>query len=381
MNTTQGKERLWHRDFSRIAIANLLMAFPFYILMVILPLYLKEELGATPADVGRIQFGFAIMAVIIRPLAGFLLDRYHRKSIYLAFFTLFVACLIGYPFIGGVGAIAALRLLHGIGWGGVSTSGSTIAIDLVPVSRRGEGIGVFGMGMTIATALAPMMGEAILGRSGSYLYTFVAGFAIGVAGLLLATTIRIPKVEAKPKSTGLLTKEAVPIGLVVLTNQTSYGFIMGFLSLYAATIAGGDAGTFFLLYALALLVARYLGGRLFDRFGARQILPAALLIGSLSFVLLGLGNNVWGLYLSALPMGLAFGTIMSTGQAVANKGIPPERRGVVNATYMVFNDGGIALGMLLFGFIVEAVGYSSSALIAAGLPLLAIVIFFLAVRK
>lgn len=376
---TNTPAKLWNKDFLKISSANLLMAFPFYIMLIILPLYLQDQLGATASQVGQVQFLFTIMAVLFRPITGYLLDRYNRKAIYLSFFAIFTFCMLGFPYVGSIIGVSIIRLIQGIGWGGTNTSGSTIAIDLVPVSRRGEGIGVFGMSMTVATAFGPILGHALLGWSASYITTFLASFGIATLGLLIASLVSVPKFAQAPRKLSLATmfsKRAVPAGIFVINTQIAYGFVMGFIALYATTLTDANAGVFFLLYAAFVFVARYMAGRVFDKQGPGTIVPVAIVLTAIGFLISAFNPTAMGLYIGAIPMGLGFGSIMSTTQAIANHGVVGRERGVINSTYLTFMDSGIGIGMLLFGWIVELYGYFYAQLTCVMILLISVMIFF-----
>jgi MFS family permease len=143
------------------------MGTGFYFLIPTLPVYIVDVLGAGPGMVGYILAVYTLSAMIIRPFTGYSLDAFGRKWIYLFSFFTFAAMLglytIAYTFIW----LMALRFMHGFAWGAATTSSSTIVVDLVPASRRGEGIGIYGLSFTLAMAIGPVIALAIMGE-GNY---------------------------------------------------------------------------------------------------------------------------------------------------------------------------------------------------------------------
>lgn len=374
------ESKFWNRNFIKVASANLLLALPFYVLTIILPLYIKQGLGVPEQQIGTILAMYSLAAVLMRPITGYLLDNFNRKTIYLLGFALYTLCILIYPFISGAIFIGLLRFTHGLGWGGINTSGSTLAIDFVPKERRGEGIGIYGMSMTIATMTGPLFGTFLLKQTGDFLTVFLISFAISAVAFTLGSTLKIPftpKKRSRFSVKNIFSRQALPSGILALCNHIPYGFVMGFIALYASTMQDANSGIFFAIYALTAFIARYLAGRLFDIHGPKWLVPFGVLLTALGFVALALFPHSLGLYLSAIPVGLGFGTLMNVTQSMANYGVSTEERGKANATYLMLFDIGIGLGMLLFGQIIGHAGYTAALYTSVGILICSLFIFYL----
>ena len=153
--------KLWTRDFILICIATFCIFGGFQILMPILPKY-AQTLGADEKVVGLINAIFTITAVSVRPFIGRELDIRGRKEIYLMGLFIFFLAVVGYLWAPTLLLILAFRLVHGVGWAGVSTAAGTIVADIVPPARRGEGMGYYGVASTIAMAIAPALGLTLI---------------------------------------------------------------------------------------------------------------------------------------------------------------------------------------------------------------------------
>ena len=139
------KATLWTKDFALITLANLLMAIAFYFMVPILPVFLSDNFSATEGQIGLVLSFYTVAALLVRPFAGYALDTIGRYSIYVGSLLLFSTIFFGYIWATSILFVLVIRFMHGLTWGSMSSAGSTIAVDLVPQKRRGEGIGVFGL--------------------------------------------------------------------------------------------------------------------------------------------------------------------------------------------------------------------------------------------
>lgn len=373
--------KLWTRNFTLIGIANLLMAIAFYFLLPTLPLYLKETLGASSSQVGLVLAFYTIAALLIRPFVGYAIDSIGRKFIYLFSFIIFSALFMGYIFAISIGLMIAIRFLHGLTWGSLSTTGSTIAVDFIPASRRGEGISLFGLSMTIAMAIGPLIALIILGRT-DYLWVFVIASSISILGFILAINIRFP--EYKPNHDNrsfsikrLIEKNSILLSLNVLIVTTTYGGILSFSSIYGKEIGVENSGLFFLLLAGGIGISRFFSGTIFDRVGPFRIVIIGMILLILGFPIFFFVPHSLGYHITAVIIGLGFGIIMPTFQAMVNNIVAPDRRGAANSTYFTCFDLGIGLGMVLTGFVSEQIGLGKAFLISSAIIVLALLLFIL----
>ncbi len=371
------RNKLWTKDFTLIAMANLLMAIAFYFMVPVLPVFLTDNFSATESQIGLVLSFYTIAALLIRPFAGYALDVMGRFSIYVGSLLVFSAVFFGYVWATSILFVLMLRFMHGLTWGAMSTAGSTIAVDLVPEKRRGEGIGIFGLSMTIAMAIGPLIAIAITGDS-NYKRLFYSAAGFSFFGLVLALFVRVPKivsVKRKFKMSSLIEKKALPVSLNVFLVTIPYGGIISFIALYGRSIGIDSSGLFFLLIAVGIAISRILSGKSFDKVGPKKIciFGLMLLIAGLSF--LTFNKSFFGYHFSALVLGFGFGIIMATFQAIANHNIKAEKRGAANSTYLTFFDSGIGFGMLLVGYLVQVIDYSGAFMLCGVIELLALIVF------
>ena len=151
---------------------------------------------------------------------------------------------------------------------------------------------------------------------------------------------------------------------------------------YAASLGIGNIGIFFTVYAIVLLAARPLFGRLADKAGMDRVLIPSFGIFALSFVVVALARSLPMLLLGAALAALGYGALNPIIQTLCIRTVAPERRGVASNTEFFGMDLGYFLGPLLGGILYEAGSYSSMYLIGGIVPLaLGLALFLLAWRK
>ncbi|WP_312111514.1 MFS transporter [Brevibacillus reuszeri] len=101
---------------------------------------------------------FTVSALLVRPFTGKALDTIGRKPVLLLGLAIFLLAVSGYYWMVSVALVLAIRFIHGIGWGIVTTTYGTIASDIIPPERSGEGMGYFGMFSNLAMAFGPFVG-------------------------------------------------------------------------------------------------------------------------------------------------------------------------------------------------------------------------------
>lgn len=359
MNTM---ERLWTRSFVLMSVGSLFLFTGFYLLLPTLPLFI-QELGGLDTQVGLAAGVFTFAAVMIRPFAGGLLDRYGRRPFLLAGLLVFTVSMYLYGWVGGIAALLIVRLIHGIGWGFATTAAAAAIADIVPPARRGEGMGWYGLATTLAMAVGPILGVWTL-ESYTFRGVFLLALALSLASLL---AMSVPRLTFQPaqerKRIEIYDASTVPVSIAVAFLAFAYGAVTTFLPLFAVTI-DVNPGVYFLVYALSLTLARPLAGALSDRHGeATVIIPGtALIIGAL--VVLSTATGIGGVIAAAVLYGIGFGSAQPALQAAILSMVPKERFGVANASFFTAFDLGIALGSTLLGWVADWLGYR--ALFTAG---------------
>lgn len=375
----QASDTFWTGNFVFISVSNLLMSVAFYFLIPTLPIYLETVLNVPRGYVGLVLAVYTIAALLIRPVTGLVIDRKGRKMIYLISFLLFSLLFSIYAAASTLVIMLAIRIVHGFAWGVTTTAGSTLVVDIIPPARRGEGLGIFGLSMTIAMAIGPMFG-LWLSSGGNYPRLFIGASLLSLAGFILVMFVKYPKYIPPVRREGLWWKQlieptALPASLNYLVVMISYGGLLSFISIYASETGINNPGFFFLVYAIGIALSRLFAGRLFDRHGPFWIAVVGLLFLSAGFPVLAFIKSYYGFFISAFALGFGSGIIMPTFQAMVNNLAGPEHRGAANSTLFTALDLGIGLGMIGMGLSSAWIGLTNSFFACAVVNFGALILF------
>lgn len=372
-------ERLWTKPFIQMTVGMLFLFTGFYLLLPTLPLYIKH-LGGSETQVGLAAGAFTLTAVVFRPMVGGLVDRYGRRAFYVWGLIFFVLSMYLYDWVGSILLLLALRILHGASWAFSTTSIGTVITDLIPISRRGEGMGWYGMAMTVAMAIGPMLGTYI--ASGySFRTLFLVATGLSLIAFILAYMTKAPY-QAKPSAgrIQLVEKSVLPVTAAIFFLAVAYGGITTFLPLFAESIRV-NPGTFFLVYAVALTLIRPFAGKLSDRFGEAAVIIPSLVVTAGALIVLSQSSALPGLITAAILYGIGFGSAQPALQAATLRIAPENRRGAANASFMTAFDLGIGLGAIVLGLVSERIGYAYLFTVTAVSVVVSLVIFAVFVRR
>ncbi len=361
------QERLWNRNFVKVNIANFMLFFAFYLLMPLLPLYLKDTFHSTKDVIGAVLSGYTIAALVARPFSGFLVDSFPRKKVLLTVYFLFFIFFAGYLAAGSLLLFAILRTLHGAPFGALTVANSTVAIDVLPPSRRSEGIGYYGLSNNLAMATGPTVAVYLYSMCHSYEVLFWLSLIVAGVGLVIDSTLKLrPREAVQGKQPMSLDRFFLVAGWLLFIDMIAFGFSYGvvstYLAIYSKEVLGvtSGTGTYFLILAVGLILSRLEGASSLRK--GKIVYNAALgmcisLVGYTLFVAV---PNTWGYYGSALLIGLGNGHVWPAFQNMFINLAPHERRGTANSTLLVSWDVGIGLGVIFGGLLAEHTGYTAA---------------------
>src|SRR5690625_3113793 len=372
------RDKIWTRDFIFVCFANFFIFLWFQMTLPTLPLFVKE-LGGSDQLIGIIIGIFTFSALIFRPYAGKALETKGRQFVYMIGLAIFVISVGSFAFIVSMALLVITRIVQGIGWGFSTTATSTIATDLVPPERRGEGLGYFGLSGNLALAFGPALGLTLVGVI-SFKSLFLICGGLGFVAFLLSTVIRYKKVEESAHQTvtvkfDIFEKTAVQPSVLLFFITVTFGGIASFLPLYAAQKGIASIELYFLVYAIFLMVARTFAGKIYDKKGHLYVfLPGTVLIFVAMLLLSWLPSTLVMLIAAAL-YGLGFGSVQPALQAWAVDKSPDNRKGMANATFFSFFDLGVGLGAMVFGQLASLYGYHTIYLTSAGSVMLSMIVY------
>ena len=412
-------DRLWNSNYCKVMTANFALFFAFYLLTPLLPLYLHETFGATKDVIGLVLSGYTLTALLFRPFSGYLVDSFPRKTVLLTVYAAFAFFFAGYLAASSLLLFTIVRTLHGGPFGAVTVANSTVAIDVLPSSRRNEGIGYYGLSNNLAMAISPTFAIFVYTQTQNFQLLFWLAFAVALFGLIVDSTVKVRRGEsadaksAQAARTVSLDRFFLKRGWLVGANMVFFGFCFGvmsnYLAIYGKQVLGitGGTGTWFMLCSVGLILSRLQGGkalregRLTHNASEGMVIS---LVGYTLFILLPTvaeafmsqmqsfkSDNVFvlnyamlglaGYYSSALLIGLGNGHLWPAFQNMMISMARHNERGTANSTILVSWDVGMGLGVLLGGIIAELMSYATAFWFVAVVNASGVLLYFLRTRR
>jgi MFS family permease len=369
-------EKLWNRNYCKVMTANFTLFFAFYVLTPLLPLYLSEHFGATKDVIGLVLSGYTITALLIRPFSGYMVDSFPRKTVLMIAFGCFAIFFAGYLAASTLLLFMIVRTLHGGPFGVLTTANATAAIDVLPSSRRTEGIGYYGLSNNLAMALAPTIGIFIYQLTNSFDFLFWLALIVACVGWLVDSTVTFSEKDiVRNKSKLSWDRFFLVRGWLIGLNMVAFGFSFGVLSNYLAIYGKeamgimGGTGTYFMLCSVGLMLSRLQGskglrnGRVTHNAGEGMVIS---LVGYTLFIFMPTffpenhSAIMVGYYGSALLIGLGNGHMWPAFQNMTINVAKNNQRGTANSTILISWDIGMGLGILIGGIVAELIGYGAA---------------------
>lgn len=371
---------LWNRDFTLLTLSNFLLCITYYALISTLPIYLSTNLHADNSAIGIVLAVYTIASVTVRPFSGFALDKFGRKTIFIAALLLYTAVFAGYIVAFSLAFITILRFVQGLGWGVSTISGATMAVDIIPANKRGEGIGFYSLSTTLGMSIGPIIG-LFIAHHWDYIMMFWGLLGISFLGALSGYLVKSRKNSAAKVANlslnvhNLFEPKAVSSSFNLLIVMMAYGGLLSFVALYGREVGVQNTSMFFLIFAIGIAISRITVGKVFDKHGPGRILTFCLVLDIIGFVMLALLKNPVGYFISAMIIGFGNGVVFPVFQTMVNNLAEPSHRGAANSTLYTALDIGMGSGMIAVGFISEHTSLSIAFLFCAALCVAGLFLF------
>lgn len=381
-------EILWNKNYIKVMVANFLLYFAFYLFMPILPIYLSESFGTPKDTIGLVISGYTIAALVSRLFSGYMVDSYPRKKILMICFLFFFIFFAGYLAAGTLLLFAIVRTLHGIPFGSLTVANSTVAIDVLPASRRNEGIGYFGLSNNLAMAIAPSIGIYIYNFTSDFTLLFWISLIIAGLGMLADASVSLQQKDIVRNTNKIsldrffLTR-AWLLGVNIAFFSFCYGVLSNYLAIYSKEVMGitGGTGTYFMLLSMGLFVSRIQGAKALRDGKLTQNAAEGVCISVIGyFIFVAMPNSI-GYYLSAILIGLGNGHMYPAFLNMFIHTANHNERGTANSSILIAWDAGFGLGILAGGFMAEEFGYTSAFWMVFLMNAIGVLLYFLYTRK
>ena len=376
-------ERLWNSNYCKVMIANFSLFTAFYLLTPLLPLYLHETFGATKDVIGLVLSGYTITALLFRPFSGYFVDSFPRKTVLMVCFTAFAIFFAGYLAASTLLLFTIVRTLHGGPFGALTVANSTVAIDVLPSSRRNEGIGYYGLSNNLAMAIAPSFAIFVYAQTHNFELLFWLALLVATFGLIIDSTVKLKHQpsDVRPRKLSL-DRFFLKHGWLIGVNMVFFGFCFGvlsnYLAIYGKQVMGitGGTGTWFMLCSIGLILSRLQGGKALRQGRLTHNAAEGMVISLVGYTLFIACPNYVGYYGSAVLIGLGNGHMWPAFQNMMICMARHNQRGTANSTILISWDVGMGLGILLGGILAEDFGYATAFWTVALVNLAGVILYF-----
>lgn len=413
--------KLWTGEFLVLTACNLLVFLNLHMILSSLPLYMRSHFNAGDFYVSLCTSLMALSAIIARLFSARALELGKRNVILFGGLAIALFGTVGYYFSATIVALLVMRVIFGFGFGMYSTTFPTMASDIIPRNRMGEGMGYFGLSTTISMSIGPMIGMWVEKQYGftplvvigsifililfplayrlisskkrkqmaqqaqaSQLATTASKAMNTVQNDVGTTTETVTASSDEARKPSKFEKKLLLPSLLNFLMSITYGGLVSFIALFGSEAHIANPGYFFLFNALAVILIRPFSGKLYDRFGPKSLLVpgAVLLIAGL--LLLSLAHSTLGLFGAALCYGLGWGALQPTMQTWMIQVVNPHQRGMANGMFLNSLDLGVALGAMILGTIASATSYTSMyrySVVFVGLYIVIGIIYMVKAKK
>lgn len=365
MELQKQQKKIFTKRFISLFFTNMSVFIVFYSLISTLPLYAIGVLGKSDDAAGLLITVFLISAIIMRPFSGKLLDLLGKKRMLIISLVFYLVCTIFYLFLKPFILLLALRFFQGIWFSIATTAAGSLAADIVPAKRKGAGLGYFTMSTNLAVVFGPFLGLFIIQYASFDLLFIVLSMFVAIGGLLALTiqTKDLPKTEVinrnfKFSLHDLFERKAIPIAAIACLIAFSYASILSFLSLYAEEKDLLSAASYFYaVFAVAMIAVRPFTGKIYDSLGSKYVIIPSFFLFAFGLVVLANADQSLTFLLSAIFIGIGYGTLTTSFQTLSIQATSPKRSGYATATYFTLFDIGLAFGSYILGIVAVNLGY------------------------
>jgi len=362
--------RIWNIQYTALFLVNVILNISFYMTATALSKHLVD-LSFPVAAAGSIIGIMPMASMLIRPVSGWICDRFRKKRLLGLFLLINALCVAGYGFAQHSLVFYLLRIFHGVSFGMTTTITMAMIAGYIPEGRMGEGLGYFGLAQTLAVAIGPSVGLFLSGIAGNHIMFLFASLCV-IVSVILSTLLKDDAVQdsqrisnpsgskSQFKLQSFIAKEAVLYGVITVALSSTNGIENSYIALYGEQFGMGNVGWYFTLSAVTLLFSRTLCGKLMDKKGFSVVLYPGIASVILAFLLLSWASttNAAALFAAAAILkAIGVGAVQPSLQAATIQAVEPERRGAATSTFYIGTDLGQASAPAIAGKLVDVRGY------------------------
>lgn len=377
-------ERLWNRSFILCLFNNFFLFVYYFTLLTILPIYIMKDLGGSVKEAGLALTLFLASSIAIRPFSGMIIEKLGKKISMRGAGVIFALFSFSYLLVDSMWSLLLVRFLHGIWFSILTTVAVPVANEFIPEQRKGEGMGYFVMSTNLGVVFGPLLALTVI-QFTSFKVLFGILAVIISLGLIFCWMLKItelPKPEAiSTEKTSLslqdiLEVKVLAVSFVALLTAFAYSGIMSFITAFSETKQLlGYTSVFFIVFAASMLLVRPWVGKIYDRKGPSAVIYPSFIFFAIGLVIVSLISNQWILWLSAVFIGIGYGSLFPCLQTLAIQSVDKQRMGHAISTFFTLFDLGLAIGSVAMGILIAYWGFETTYVLSAVLVIVTILVY------
>ncbi len=379
------QQRLWNKSFILCLFNNLFLFTYYFALLAVLPIYIMKDLGGTIEQAGLALTLFLVSSIAIRPFSGLISQKLGKKLTFRGSELFFVLFALSYLWIDSMWTLLLVRFLHGFWFSILTTVTVPVANDFIPEHRKGEGMGYFVMSTNLGVVIGPLIALTVI-QFASFNTLFALLSVLMAVGFIFCLMLKIPEQQPEVKQIeekntkltlhDIIETKVIPVGLVALLTALTYSSILSFITAYSESKNLFEyASIFFIVFAVSMIVVRPFVGKMFDRKGPSAVMYPSFIFFAIGMVLVSFVNNQWTLWLSAVFIGIGYGTLFPCLQTVAIQTVPKNRMGHAISTFFTLFDIGLAVGSIIMGIFISWMGFQNTFLLCSVIIVLTLLVY------
>lgn len=377
-------ERLWNRSFILCLFNNFFLFVYYFALLTILPTYIMKDLDGSVKEAGLALTLFLASSIAIRPFSGMIIEKLGKKISMRGAGVIFALFAFSYLLVDSMWSLLLVRFLHGIWFSILTTVAVPVANEFIPEQRKGEGMGYFVMSTNLGVVFGPLLALTVIQfTSFKVLFGILAVIiSLGLIFCWMLKIIELPKPEAiSTEKTSLslqdiLEVKVLAVSFVALLTAFAYSGIMSFITAFSETKQLlGYTSVFFIVFAASMLLVRPWVGKIYDRKGPSAVIYPSFIFFAIGLVIVSLISNQWILWLSAVFIGIGYGSLFPCLQTLAIQSVDKQRMGHAISTFFTLFDLGLAIGSVAMGILIAYWGFETTYVLSAVLVIVTILVY------
>lgn len=377
-------ERLWNRSFILCVLNNLFVFIYYFAMLAVLPIYIVKDLAGSVEEAGLALTLFLASSIAVRPFSGMIIQKMGKRLTMRGSSTFFAVFAFAYLFIDNMWSLLLIRFLHGIWFSVLTTVAVPVANDFIPEHRKGEGMGYYVMSTNLGVVFGPLIALTMI-QFYSFQILFGALAVLISLGLIFSWLLNIPanqipqqnKMNKKGfKLDDFLEPKVFAVSGVALLTAFAYSSITSFITVYSESKQLlAYTSVFFILFAASMLIVRPWIGKIYDRQGPSAVIVPSFIFFAIGLVVVTLVNNQWMLWLSAIFIGIGYGSVFPCLQTLTIQTVDKHRMGHAISTFFICFDIGLAIGSVVMGLVIAQWSFEFMYWCCAVLVILNLIIY------